>query len=125
MATLEGDTSRGSTATHQTPWLQTRRVQDGKVQTVQATANVSYCVVLLGPENICYLLVFPEIYIFSISSYFSRTKIFIRHPRTLFATEDAFEICKHELGKALVTSDKRRLAFPEGVVMILAMSALT
>uniref|UniRef100_A0A8C2AZZ6 Myosin IHb n=1 Tax=Cyprinus carpio TaxID=7962 RepID=A0A8C2AZZ6_CYPCA len=51
-----------------------------------------------------------------------RTKIFIRHPRTLFATEDAFEICKHELGKALVTSDKRRLAFPEGVVMILAMS---
>uniref|UniRef100_A0A8C2GR20 Myosin IHb n=1 Tax=Cyprinus carpio TaxID=7962 RepID=A0A8C2GR20_CYPCA len=48
-----------------------------------------------------------------------RTKIFIRHPRTLFATEDAFEICKHELGKALVTSDKRRLAFPEGVVMIL------
>uniref|UniRef100_A0A672LQN6 Unconventional myosin-Ih-like n=1 Tax=Sinocyclocheilus grahami TaxID=75366 RepID=A0A672LQN6_SINGR len=26
-----------------------------------------------------------------------RTKIFIRHPRTLFAIEDAFEICKHEL----------------------------
>ncbi|XP_023664401.1 unconventional myosin-Ih-like isoform X1 [Paramormyrops kingsleyae] len=26
-----------------------------------------------------------------------RTKIFIRHPRTLFATEDAFETCKHEL----------------------------
>ncbi|KAJ3605608.1 hypothetical protein NHX12_027653 [Muraenolepis orangiensis] len=26
-----------------------------------------------------------------------RTKIFIRHPRTLFATEDAFQICKHEL----------------------------
>uniref|UniRef100_A0A8C2GRP3 Myosin IHb n=1 Tax=Cyprinus carpio TaxID=7962 RepID=A0A8C2GRP3_CYPCA len=43
------------------------------------------------------LSLFPEIYIFSISSYFSRTKIFIRHPRTLFATEDAFEICKHEL----------------------------
>uniref|UniRef100_A0A672KJL9 Myosin IHb n=1 Tax=Sinocyclocheilus grahami TaxID=75366 RepID=A0A672KJL9_SINGR len=54
-----------------------------------------------------------------------RTKIFIRHPRTLFATEDAFEICKHELGKAPVTSDKRRLAFPEGVVMILAMSIET
>uniref|UniRef100_A0A671NWV0 Unconventional myosin-Ih-like n=1 Tax=Sinocyclocheilus anshuiensis TaxID=1608454 RepID=A0A671NWV0_9TELE len=36
-----------------------------------------------------------------------RTKIFIRHPRTLFATEDAFEICKHELGKGPVTSDKR------------------
>uniref|UniRef100_A0A8C1QYH5 Myosin IHb n=1 Tax=Cyprinus carpio TaxID=7962 RepID=A0A8C1QYH5_CYPCA len=48
-----------------------------------------------------------------------RTKIFIRHPRTLFATEDAFEICKHELGKAPATSDKRRLPFPEGVVMIL------
>uniref|UniRef100_A0A674A592 Myosin IH n=1 Tax=Salmo trutta TaxID=8032 RepID=A0A674A592_SALTR len=29
-----------------------------------------------------------------------RTKIFIRHPRTLFATEDAFEVCKHKLGKA-------------------------
>ena len=27
-----------------------------------------------------------------------RTKIFIRHPKTLFATEDAFEVCKHELG---------------------------
>ncbi|KAK0134622.1 Unconventional myosin-Ih [Merluccius polli] len=26
-----------------------------------------------------------------------RTKIFIRHPKTLFATEDAFEVCKHEL----------------------------
>uniref|UniRef100_A0A3B4CG41 Myosin motor domain-containing protein n=1 Tax=Pygocentrus nattereri TaxID=42514 RepID=A0A3B4CG41_PYGNA len=26
-----------------------------------------------------------------------RTKIFIRYARTLFATEDAFEICKHEL----------------------------
>ncbi|XP_031427045.1 unconventional myosin-Ih [Clupea harengus] len=26
-----------------------------------------------------------------------RTKIFIRHPRTLFATEDAYEICKNEL----------------------------
>ncbi|XP_037547694.1 unconventional myosin-Ih [Nematolebias whitei] len=26
-----------------------------------------------------------------------RTKIFIRHPRTLFATEDAFQICKHKL----------------------------
>uniref|UniRef100_A0A671XMZ3 Unconventional myosin-Ih-like n=1 Tax=Sparus aurata TaxID=8175 RepID=A0A671XMZ3_SPAAU len=26
-----------------------------------------------------------------------RTKIFIRHPRTLFATEDAFQICKHRL----------------------------
>uniref|UniRef100_A0A8C5BD20 Myosin IH n=1 Tax=Gadus morhua TaxID=8049 RepID=A0A8C5BD20_GADMO len=27
-----------------------------------------------------------------------RTKIFIRHPKTLYATEDAFERCKHELG---------------------------
>uniref|UniRef100_A0A7N8X5D6 Myosin IHb n=1 Tax=Mastacembelus armatus TaxID=205130 RepID=A0A7N8X5D6_9TELE len=26
-----------------------------------------------------------------------RTKIFIRHPRTLFATEDAFQDCKHKL----------------------------
>ncbi|XP_066545062.1 unconventional myosin-Ih [Amia ocellicauda] len=26
-----------------------------------------------------------------------RTKIFIRHPRTLFATEDAFQICKNNL----------------------------
>uniref|UniRef100_A0A8B9KQ71 Myosin IHb n=1 Tax=Astyanax mexicanus TaxID=7994 RepID=A0A8B9KQ71_ASTMX len=31
-----------------------------------------------------------------------RSKIFIRHPRTLFATEDAFDICRHELGKAPV-----------------------
>uniref|UniRef100_A0AAY5EZK8 Myosin motor domain-containing protein n=1 Tax=Electrophorus electricus TaxID=8005 RepID=A0AAY5EZK8_ELEEL len=31
-----------------------------------------------------------------------RTKIFIRYARTLFATEDAYEICKHELGAGLV-----------------------
>lgn len=31
----------------------------------------------------------------------SRTKIFIRHPRTLFATEDAFQVCKHKLGEVL------------------------
>ncbi|XP_071755900.1 unconventional myosin-Ih [Centroberyx gerrardi] len=30
-----------------------------------------------------------------------RTKIFIRHPRTLFATEDAYERCKHELATRL------------------------
>ncbi|XP_076007246.1 unconventional myosin-Ih [Genypterus blacodes] len=30
-----------------------------------------------------------------------RTKIFIRHPRTLFATEDAFEKCKHQLATKL------------------------
>uniref|UniRef100_A0A3Q1CWP7 Myosin IHa n=1 Tax=Amphiprion ocellaris TaxID=80972 RepID=A0A3Q1CWP7_AMPOC len=29
-----------------------------------------------------------------------RTKIFIRHPRTLYATEDAYEKCKHELGES-------------------------
>ncbi|KAI7813243.1 putative unconventional myosin-Ih, partial [Triplophysa rosa] len=30
-----------------------------------------------------------------------RTKIFIRYARTLFATEDAFEICKHDLATRL------------------------
>ncbi|XP_072289443.1 unconventional myosin-Ih isoform X2 [Eucyclogobius newberryi] len=30
-----------------------------------------------------------------------RNKIFIRHPRTLYATEDAFEKCKHELATRL------------------------
>ncbi|XP_055080387.1 unconventional myosin-Ih isoform X2 [Periophthalmus magnuspinnatus] len=30
-----------------------------------------------------------------------RSKIFIRHPRTLYATEDAFERCKHELATRL------------------------
>ncbi|KAK1893127.1 Unconventional myosin-Ih [Dissostichus eleginoides] len=30
-----------------------------------------------------------------------RTKIFIRHPRTLYATEDAYERCKHELATSL------------------------
>lgn len=33
---------------------------------------------------------------------FFRTKIFIRFPKTLFATEDAFEIRKHLLGMAAV-----------------------
>ncbi|XP_076020339.1 unconventional myosin-Ih [Genypterus blacodes] len=30
-----------------------------------------------------------------------RTKIFIRHPRTLFATEDAFQACKHKLATTI------------------------
>ncbi|XP_041854522.1 unconventional myosin-Ih isoform X2 [Melanotaenia boesemani] len=30
-----------------------------------------------------------------------RTKIFIRHPRTLYATEDAYEKCKHDLATKL------------------------
>jgi len=59
-----------------------------------------------------------------VPSNFSRTKIFIRHPRTLFATEDAFEVCKHELGKAVI-SYKRRLGSSEGLVMIHALPALT
>lgn len=33
---------------------------------------------------------------------FFRTKIFIRFPKTLFATEDAFEFRKHLLGMAAV-----------------------
>lgn len=33
------------------------------------------------------------------------TKIFIRHPRTLYATEDAFEKCKHELGESKISGD--------------------
>lgn len=37
----------------------------------------------------------------------SRTKIFIRYARTLFATEDAFEICKHELGKKQRTEERK------------------
>eukprot|EP00064_Thunnus_orientalis_P008277 superscaffoldBa00000975_g8300 len=32
-----------------------------------------------------------------------RTKIFIRHPRTLYATEDAYEKCKHELATKIET----------------------
>uniref|UniRef100_A0A8C1K8A1 Myosin IHa n=1 Tax=Cyprinus carpio TaxID=7962 RepID=A0A8C1K8A1_CYPCA len=32
-----------------------------------------------------------------------KTKIFIRYARTLFATEDAFEICKHELATKIET----------------------
>uniref|UniRef100_A0A8C7DB24 Myosin IH n=1 Tax=Oncorhynchus kisutch TaxID=8019 RepID=A0A8C7DB24_ONCKI len=35
-----------------------------------------------------------------------RTKIFIRHPRTLFATEDAFEVCKHELACVVLLATK-------------------
>uniref|UniRef100_A0A8D0CZF0 Unconventional myosin-Ih-like n=1 Tax=Sander lucioperca TaxID=283035 RepID=A0A8D0CZF0_SANLU len=30
-----------------------------------------------------------------------RTKIFIRHPSTLFATEDAFQVCKHKLATSI------------------------
>uniref|UniRef100_A0A4W5Q9S7 Myosin IH n=1 Tax=Hucho hucho TaxID=62062 RepID=A0A4W5Q9S7_9TELE len=35
-----------------------------------------------------------------------RTKIFIRHPRTLFSTEDAFEVCKHELACVVLSATK-------------------
>ncbi|TRY55626.1 hypothetical protein DNTS_008831 [Danionella cerebrum] len=45
-----------------------------------------------------------------------RTKIFIRYAKTLFAIEDAFEICKHELGymtrkEAKTTDNSEYLAF--------------
>uniref|UniRef100_A0A8C7QYY1 Myosin IH n=1 Tax=Oncorhynchus mykiss TaxID=8022 RepID=A0A8C7QYY1_ONCMY len=40
-----------------------------------------------------------------------RTKIFIRHPRTLFATEDAFEVCKHDLGKDRKTKINQEVLF--------------
>uniref|UniRef100_A0A4W6G9L8 Myosin IH n=1 Tax=Lates calcarifer TaxID=8187 RepID=A0A4W6G9L8_LATCA len=36
-----------------------------------------------------------------------RTKIFIRHPRTLYATEDAYERCKHELGERIQKTKRR------------------
>uniref|UniRef100_A0A673WD74 TH1 domain-containing protein n=1 Tax=Salmo trutta TaxID=8032 RepID=A0A673WD74_SALTR len=39
---------------------------------------------------------------------YKRTKIFIRHPRTLFATEEAFEVCKHELGGYWSLSKRQR-----------------
>nr|XP_020474253.1 unconventional myosin-Ih-like isoform X2 [Monopterus albus] len=35
-----------------------------------------------------------------------RTKIFIRHPRTLFATEDAFQVCKHKLATRIQSKYK-------------------
>jgi len=35
----------------------------------------------------------------------SRTKIFIRFPRLLFATEDALQLRKHDLGNKLRLSD--------------------
>uniref|UniRef100_A0A8C7QWR1 Myosin IHa n=1 Tax=Oncorhynchus mykiss TaxID=8022 RepID=A0A8C7QWR1_ONCMY len=40
-----------------------------------------------------------------------RTKIFIRHPRTLFATEDAFEVCKHKLGKGMKARRNQEIVF--------------
>uniref|UniRef100_A0A672T1V4 Myosin IH n=1 Tax=Sinocyclocheilus grahami TaxID=75366 RepID=A0A672T1V4_SINGR len=44
-----------------------------------------------------------------------KTKIFIRYARTLFATEDAFEMCKHELGKQKRTQ-KRHFKFLSCIV---------
>uniref|UniRef100_A0A3Q3W6N5 Uncharacterized protein n=1 Tax=Mola mola TaxID=94237 RepID=A0A3Q3W6N5_MOLML len=35
-----------------------------------------------------------------------RTKIFIRHPRTLFATEEAFQVCKHKLATRIQANYK-------------------
>jgi len=45
----------------------------------------------------------------------SRTKIFIRHPRTLFATEDAFQVCKHKLGETglIISADNENVLMNE------------
>uniref|UniRef100_A0A3Q3FUC3 Myosin IHb n=1 Tax=Labrus bergylta TaxID=56723 RepID=A0A3Q3FUC3_9LABR len=40
-----------------------------------------------------------------------RTKIFIRHPRTLFATEDAFQVCKHKLATRIQAKYKGYRSF--------------
>lgn len=67
----------------------------------------------LDQINICCpLMLFEVFYLFLF-----RTKIFIRHPRTLFATEDAFEVCKHELGKTPLISEKQK-AKPAVIVYI-------
>lgn len=61
-----------------TPGLLAQRVQNGTVRATQQRH-------VRSRVHGCFL--------------FNSTKIFIRHPRTLYATEDAFEKCKHELGE--------------------------
>lgn len=56
----------------------------------------------LGSQNTAERTHFKGVTKKQLSFYYS-TKIFIRHPRTLFATEDAYEKCKHELGECKST----------------------
>uniref|UniRef100_A0A8C1K9K3 Myosin IHa n=1 Tax=Cyprinus carpio TaxID=7962 RepID=A0A8C1K9K3_CYPCA len=53
-----------------------------------------------------------------------KTKIFIRYARTLFATEDAFEICKHELGKQKRTQ-KRHFNFFSYIISMFIKGYIT
>uniref|UniRef100_A0A672T1S3 Myosin IH n=1 Tax=Sinocyclocheilus grahami TaxID=75366 RepID=A0A672T1S3_SINGR len=53
-----------------------------------------------------------------------KTKIFIRYARTLFATEDAFEMCKHELGKQKRTQ-KRHFKFLSCIVSMFIKGYIT
>lgn len=64
-------------------------------------------------------------YIFIFSLCYS-TKIFIRHPRTLYATEDAFERCKHELGECKSTMmDLQSLLVAQWLIILCSEFAAT
>lgn len=60
----------------------------------------------MGRSDVLLWLLCAEdsVFLTSIFSFFQpyRSKIFIRFPKTLFATEDALETRKHGLGKTLL-----------------------
>lgn len=89
LAKLERHCSRRRALPDQIPGLQTRWVQNGQVG---VTNGLRFVTSHLEWNSLALLLSF-------FSPFISRTKIFIRHPRTLFATEDAFQVCKHKLGE--------------------------
>lgn len=93
LAELERNCSWGSAVPDQTLRLQTWWVQVGQVSRPQEKLYPMQSITNPQPEKKHLLNLFKSYFHFVL-----RTKIFIRHPRTLFATEDAFQVCKHKLG---------------------------
>lgn len=89
LASLERRARWWSGSAGSTSGLLAKWVQNGTVRTALPTDNADTNT-LKATSNRAHVLSFP---------FCCSTKIFIRHPRTLYATEDAFEKCKHELGE--------------------------
>lgn len=84
LASLDREACRWGGSAGSTSGLLAQRVQNGTVRTRLHPHTASNRCSSQSRRH-CFLL--------------NSTKIFIRHPRTLYATEDAFEKCKHELGE--------------------------
>lgn len=90
LASLERRACRWSGSAGSTSGLLAKWVQNGTVRRTALPTDNADTNTLRATSNRAHVSSFP---------FCCSTKIFIRHPRTLYATEDAFEKCKHELGE--------------------------